>query len=377
MQISDHHCLGHYRCRNATPVTPVRCDPSTNDTGPQQSWGSSADPKLCCPVCKEGSQRGDVGDLWVEEQIDFGIGVEVVDHRSEDLCVEAQVDFCTYWAHAQHGPCVSAGQRLAKSPSESVGRNTHRGYMREALTGVSAGQGPSRGTGWQVKDSNLRSFRDGFTVRFHWPLGQPAWCVWKDSKRRAQRNRKSGDRPHHAPAARRQPHGRNATMADSSFDIVSKYRQAGDRQRRQQRRARRSPTRYDFKNVGASVELRGEVIKMKANTEERVQGRARRRPDPPRQAQGQPQAPRRPRGRPAPLRQGVPPRLRPSRRASRRRTRRRSTSSSATRAPRASRARSRATSCASRASRATTSRPSSACCRQADLDVALNFTNYR
>lgn len=25
----------------------------------------------------------------------------------------------------------------------------------------------------QVKDSNLRSFRDGFTVRSHWPLGQP------------------------------------------------------------------------------------------------------------------------------------------------------------------------------------------------------------
>ena len=27
---------------------------------------------------------------------------------------------------------------------------------------------------WQVKDSNLRSLRDGFTVRSHWPLGQPA-----------------------------------------------------------------------------------------------------------------------------------------------------------------------------------------------------------
>jgi hypothetical protein len=25
-----------------------------------------------------------------------------------------------------------------------------------------------------VKDSNLRSFRDGFTVHSHWPLGQPA-----------------------------------------------------------------------------------------------------------------------------------------------------------------------------------------------------------
>jgi PhnB protein len=27
---------------------------------------------------------------------------------------------------------------------------------------------------WRVEDSNLRSFRDGFTDRSHWPLGQPA-----------------------------------------------------------------------------------------------------------------------------------------------------------------------------------------------------------
>ncbi len=32
-------------------------------------------------------------------------------------------------------------------------------------------------TVWQVQDSNLGSFRDGFTVRSHWPLGQPAWVV--------------------------------------------------------------------------------------------------------------------------------------------------------------------------------------------------------
>ena len=35
---------------------------------------------------------------------------------------------------------------------------------------------------WQVEDSNLCSFRDGFTVRSHWPLGQPAgWCcrAWR------------------------------------------------------------------------------------------------------------------------------------------------------------------------------------------------------
>ena len=36
------------------------------------------------------------------------------------------------------------------------------GILRGPLTGVSAGQGPFS-TLWQVKDSNLRSFRDGFT----------------------------------------------------------------------------------------------------------------------------------------------------------------------------------------------------------------------
>lgn len=57
-------------------------------------------------------------------------------------------------------------------------------------------------------------------------------------------------------------------MADSSFDIVSKY----DRQEvanAVNSASREIATRYDFKNVGASVELTGEVIKMRANSEER------------------------------------------------------------------------------------------------------------
>ena len=41
---------------------------------------------------------------------------------------------------------------------------------------VSAGRGRS-GWWWRVEDSNLCSFRDGFTVRSHWPLGQPAGCA--------------------------------------------------------------------------------------------------------------------------------------------------------------------------------------------------------
>ena len=57
-------------------------------------------------------------------------------------------------------------------------------------------------------------------------------------------------------------------MADSSFDIVSKY----DKQEvanAVNTAAKEIANRYDFKNVGARVELSGEVIKIEANTEER------------------------------------------------------------------------------------------------------------
>ncbi len=57
-------------------------------------------------------------------------------------------------------------------------------------------------------------------------------------------------------------------MADSSFDIVSKY----DRQEvanAVNTAAKEIANRYDFKGVGASVELTGEVIKMEANSEDR------------------------------------------------------------------------------------------------------------
>jgi uncharacterized protein YajQ (UPF0234 family) len=58
-------------------------------------------------------------------------------------------------------------------------------------------------------------------------------------------------------------------MADSSFDIVSKF----DKQEianAVNNAAKEIATRYDFKNVGASVDLVGEVIKLRANTEERT-----------------------------------------------------------------------------------------------------------
>jgi uncharacterized protein YajQ (UPF0234 family) len=58
-------------------------------------------------------------------------------------------------------------------------------------------------------------------------------------------------------------------VADSSFDIVSTY----DKQEianAVNAAAKEVANRYDFKNVGASVELNGETISMQANSEERV-----------------------------------------------------------------------------------------------------------
>ncbi len=57
-------------------------------------------------------------------------------------------------------------------------------------------------------------------------------------------------------------------MANSSFDIASTY----DRQEvanAVNTAAKEIANRYDFKNVGASVELADTVIRMEANTEER------------------------------------------------------------------------------------------------------------
>jgi len=58
-------------------------------------------------------------------------------------------------------------------------------------------------------------------------------------------------------------------MADSSFDIVSKI----DHQEvanALNSASREVATRYDFKNVGASIAWSGDAITMKANSEDRV-----------------------------------------------------------------------------------------------------------
>ena len=58
-------------------------------------------------------------------------------------------------------------------------------------------------------------------------------------------------------------------MADSSFDVVSEYdRQEVDNAVNQT--AKEISQRYDFKGVGASVVLAGETITMAANAPERV-----------------------------------------------------------------------------------------------------------
>lgn len=58
-------------------------------------------------------------------------------------------------------------------------------------------------------------------------------------------------------------------MADSSFDVVSKVdKMEADNAVNQARKE--VDQRYDFKNIGASVEWSGEKVLLKANTEERV-----------------------------------------------------------------------------------------------------------
>ena len=58
-------------------------------------------------------------------------------------------------------------------------------------------------------------------------------------------------------------------MADSSFDIVSKVDQM-EAENAVNQAQKEIAQRYDFKNVGASVEWSGEKLLLKANAEERV-----------------------------------------------------------------------------------------------------------
>lgn len=60
-----------------------------------------------------------------------------------------------------------------------------------------------------------------------------------------------------------------STMADSSFDVVSKVdKMEADNALNQAQKE--VAQRYDFKNIGASIEWSGDKVMMKANSEERV-----------------------------------------------------------------------------------------------------------
>ncbi len=58
-------------------------------------------------------------------------------------------------------------------------------------------------------------------------------------------------------------------MADSSFDVVSKIDRMEVENATNQAR-KEIEQRYDFRDVGAAIELSGDAIQLRANTEERV-----------------------------------------------------------------------------------------------------------
>ena len=119
---------------------------------------------------------------------------------------------------------------------------------------------------------------DGFTDRSLWPLGQPA--VPQISILR--RGETIPNSQHHGPTTCKagpidsaewlvtHPWNWSRTVAaDSSFDIVSKVdRQEVDNALNQA--AKEVRQRFDFKNTDASIRWSGQDIEMEANSEERV-----------------------------------------------------------------------------------------------------------
>ena len=59
------------------------------------------------------------------------------------------------------------------------------------------------------------------------------------------------------------------TMADSSFDVVSKVDRM-ELENALNQASREVATRFDFKNTGVKIEMSGEKILVEAETEERV-----------------------------------------------------------------------------------------------------------
>ena len=234
-------------------------------------------------------------------------------------------------------PPAAGGCRTPPTATPAVTRATSR-----PPTGGFAGQGPSWCTWWQVKDSNLRSFRDGFTVHSHWPLGQPAWCAWKDSK---------PDRTHRIDWR---------TRGGQQLRHRQQVRQAGGGERGQHRsQGGREPLRLQERGRSHRAGRRGHQDR--GEHRGALQGGARRGRDLADQAGRLAQAPRHPRGRAAPVGQGVQARH-PAQGGHLLRAREEDHQAHPRRgAQGASRPRSRATRCGSRASRATTCSPCSGC----------------
>ena len=123
-----------------------------------------------------------------------------------------------------------------------------------------------------MKDSNLRSFRDGFTVRSHWPLGQPARFAIRRLPGYRYPLRRTACVVGYAQETPQviADRTKGTPVADSSFDIVSKVdRQEADNALNQA--SKEISQRFDFRNTGAKIEWNGELsVELTASTEERV-----------------------------------------------------------------------------------------------------------
>ena len=100
------------------------------------------------------------------------------------------------------------------------------------------------------------------------PAGPTARRVG-DELLRCARRRARGEAAARGIRTRHPALDRLAGMADSTFDIVSKVDKMEAENAVNQAR-KEVEQRYDFKNVGASVEWSGEKVLLKAQTEERV-----------------------------------------------------------------------------------------------------------
>ena len=155
----------------------------------------------------------------------------------------------------------NSGTYRAQTAAQSRFQPDTPGQRRKAPTQRLRRSGAFLGETWQVKDSNLRSFRDGFTVRSHWPLGQPAGAAGQAH---------NSAEPYRTGRAWIESLRQDGPMADSSFDIVSKLdRQEVDNALGQT--AREVATRFDFKGTGATIEWKGEkAIEITASADDRA-----------------------------------------------------------------------------------------------------------